>query len=69
MKIKTKISQYRRDFTADYECESCGNVQRGSGYDDQHFHATVIPAMACKACGETGTAQSSSPSVPEGVVL
>jgi len=52
MKIKTIKSQSRRDFTAIYECEHCGNTQEGSGYDDDNFHMNVIPNMACKSCGK-----------------
>ena len=43
MRIKTIIRQYRRDFTADYECEHCNHVERMSGYDDANFHHNVIP--------------------------
>ena len=52
MRIKKIISQHRRDFTADYECEHCGNVERMSGYDDANFHHKVIPNMGCKKCGK-----------------
>ena len=52
MRIKAIVNQYRRDFTADYECEHCGHIERGNGYDDDHFHRNVIPDMACKACGK-----------------
>lgn len=69
MRIKTRISQSRRDFTADYECESCGHIVRGYGYDDANFHDYVIPAMVCSKCGATATGPSSSPIVPAGVVL
>ena len=51
MKIKTITNQYRRDFTAIYECESCGATQKMGGYDDDNFHRNVIPNMTCKACG------------------
>lgn len=69
MRIKTKINQHRRDFTADYECEACGHVVRGRGYDDANFHCNVIPAMECGKCGATGSAATSAPDVPEGIVL
>ena len=52
MKIKKIISQYRRDFKAEYECEHCGDVEVGTGYDDAHFHRDVIPDMVCKKCGK-----------------
>lgn len=53
MKIKRIISQNRRDFRADYECEHCGNVEKDRpGYDDAFFHQHVIPDMVCKSCGE-----------------
>lgn len=69
MRIKQKINQYRRDFTAEYECEHCGGRQQGSGYDDAYFHQEVIPAMSCAACGKTGTAATSAPDVPTQAVL
>ena len=53
MKIKKIESQTRRDFYATYECEHCGNTERGHGYDDDNFHRNVIPAMKCKECGKT----------------
>lgn len=52
MKIKTIISQNRRDFTADYECEHCNHIERKSGYDDYNFHNNVVPKMVCKKCGK-----------------
>ena len=57
MKIKRIISQNRRDFMADYECEHCGHVEKNqSGYDDSHFHQNVIPNMKCEKCGEKASA-------------
>lgn len=50
MKIQKIISQHRRDFTALYECEHCGDTHRSSGYDDAYFHNNVIPDMACPKC-------------------
>lgn len=52
MRIKEIINQYRRDFTAIYECEHCGFTYKGSGYDDSYFHNFVIPQMKCPQCGE-----------------
>lgn len=52
MRIKNILSQHRRDFTAIYECESCGYESKGYGYDDSNFHMNVIPNMECKGCGE-----------------
>ncbi len=52
MKIKTIVSQNRRDFTAIYECEHCGETHSGRGYDDAHFHNNVIPAKECPKCGK-----------------
>lgn len=70
MRIKTKISQSRRDFTADMECEACGNIDRlTSGYDDAYYHQNVIPAMKCRACGAASNSQTSSASVPAWVNL
>ena len=51
MKIKKIISQHRRDFWADYECEHCGFVDENqSGYDDAYFHREVIPNKGCPKC-------------------
>lgn len=52
MRIKTIKNQYRRDFTAEYVCEHCGDVHEGGGYDDSYFHNTVIPDMVCEKCGK-----------------
>lgn len=69
MQIQTKISQHRRDFTAVFECEHCGAQRTERGYDDAYFHNEVIPAMTCHECGATGSAATSTPDVPAGVVL
>lgn len=54
MKIRLMISQNRRDFRADYECENCGHIEKNkSGYDDRNFHDNVIPKMKCSKCGES----------------
>ncbi len=50
MKIKTIVSQHRRDFEAIYECEHCEHEHKGSGYDDANFHDNVVPAMKCPSC-------------------
>lgn len=53
MKIKTMISQHRRDFRAEYECEGCGHIEKAGGYDDAYFHSTVIPNKKCLCCGKS----------------
>ena len=53
MRIKEITSQSRRDFRADYECEHCGYIETGDGYDDDNFHVNVIPKMKCLKCGKT----------------
>ena len=52
VRIKQIISQYRRDFTAEYECEHCGYTYKGNGYDDTNFHVNVVPNFECKKCGK-----------------
>lgn len=69
MRIKTKVSQHRRDFQAVYVCEHCGYERKGSGYDDANFHQNVIPAMVCPECGAAGAGAMSVPDVAAGVVL
>jgi len=46
------ISQHRRDFTAMFICEHCGDKVKRNGYDDAYFHAQVIPQLKCMACGK-----------------
>lgn len=53
MRIKEITNQYRRDFTAIYECEHCGHTKKSYGYDDDNFHGNVIPKMECEECGKT----------------
>ena len=53
MKIQKILSQHRRDFKAVYECESCGAIKEGNGYDDDYFHSDVIPSMVCESCSAT----------------
>lgn len=55
MKIKTILTQSRRDFTAIYECEHCGHEDKAYGYDDDNFHQNVIPKMTCSKCGKTAS--------------
>ena len=52
MKIKQILSQSRRDLEVIYECESCGEEEKGTGYDDDYFHRHVIPNKECKKCGK-----------------
>lgn len=53
MKIKEITEQYRRDFTAIFECEHCGSWFKANGYNDHYFHNMVIPSMKCKKCGKS----------------
>lgn len=71
MRIKEITSQHRRDFTAVYECEHCGNMRNGHGYDDANFHQNVIPAMECIGCGKTAadTYRPLATKYPEGVQI
>ena len=53
MKIKKITSEHRNDFSAVIECEHCGGTAKlTSGYHDNYYHAHVIPAMTCQACGK-----------------
>ena len=53
MKIQKIIEQRRRDFTAIFECEHCGETSERRGYDDSYFHNNVIPKMSCDNCNKT----------------
>lgn len=71
MRLKTKITQYRRDFTGLYECEHCGHEQRRDGYDDTYFHQHVIPNMTCTVCGRkaAATTPKTAPDVAADVTI
>jgi transcription elongation factor Elf1 len=71
VKIKSIESQSRRDFTAIYECDHCGHLEKAYGYDDAFFHGTVIPAMKCKECGKSASDnyQPQPTKYPEGMIV
>jgi transcription elongation factor Elf1 len=71
MKIKKILNQYRRDFTAIYECDHCGHEHEGHGYDDEHFHRNVIPGMVCQKCGLAAGVEyrALTTKYPEGMVI
>jgi len=71
MKIKTIKSQDRRDFTATYECEHCGNTFDGNGYDDANFNNNVIPSWYCGKCGKKADAmyRPLTTKYPEGMTV
>jgi transcription elongation factor Elf1 len=56
MKLIAVLSQHRRDFQGQYECEFCGHKETDKGfdsYDDRNYHDNVIPNMKCRACGKS----------------
>ena len=56
MRIKKKLTQNRRDFTAILICEHCNHKEKlSSGYDDAYYHNFVIPKMKCSKCGKTAS--------------
>lgn len=65
MQIKEILNMNRRDFTAIYKCEHCGDENEGSGYDDSNFHNNVIPNMICKNCGKKSEVVTSSATNPD----
>lgn len=72
MKIIKIISQNRRDFWADMECEHCGHIEKDvSCYDDDYFHQNVIPNKKCKKCGKTACQEYKpmTPKYEEGVII
>lgn len=69
MKIQQITSQSRFDFMAIMECEHCGNTHRlTTGYDDDFYHAKVIPAMTCTACGKNRAGDVPSAQNPNGTL-
>jgi len=53
MRIQKITHQHRRDFSADFICEHCGNIDHDSTcYDDTYYHSIVIPAKKCSSCGK-----------------
>ena len=72
MKIKKKLSQFRRDFSAILICEHCGEEQLlKDGYDDTNYHVNVIPEMKCPKCGLTSPSDyvPMSTEYPDGMVI
>jgi hypothetical protein len=69
MFIQRIISQHRRDLVVNFECEHCGFVKQGSGYDDAHFHNDVVPGLTCDNCSKTAGPdyKPMKPRYPEGV--
>jgi predicted RNA-binding Zn-ribbon protein involved in translation (DUF1610 family) len=75
MKITRMNWQHRRDFSAEYTCEGCGNKQiDDSGYDDDYYHRNVIPNKKCAKCGESSitlgvTIKPQKTKYPEGLQI
>lgn len=73
MRIKKKLHQHRRDFTALYECDwdDCNGTKEGNGYGDVYFHSEVIPTMPCPKCGRVAqdSTPKTAPDVAAGVVI
>jgi len=71
MKILKKISQNRRDFEAILVCEHCQATQKVSGYDDDYYHATVIPEIKCQSCGKRASEdyEPQTPKYPEDLIV
>lgn len=69
MKIAKYTYRSRRDFKALFECEACNHTTEEWGYDDPNFHENVIPKMICKECGTASGKQTSTNTIPEGIVL
>lgn len=40
-------------FLADFQCESCGEVEVRRAIDEEHFTNVVTPAIPCPKCGKT----------------
>lgn len=52
MRILKIIGRNRRDFSAIFKCEHCGDEITCTGYDDSHFHNNIVPDMDCSECGK-----------------
>lgn len=54
MKIHEITDQMRNDIYGALICESCGYIQKmQAGYDDYHWHHSVLPAIKCKNCDKS----------------
>ena len=59
MKIAKILSEHGNDFSAMMECEHCGHTAKiTNGYHDDFYHARVVPAMSCKACGKNSAGEA-----------
>ena len=53
MKIKEIIKQEGDEFNAIFECEFCGDLFEGYGYDEPDFYSYILPGTKCIECGRT----------------
>ncbi len=53
MRIAKVIARHNKQMNLRFECEYCGYVFIGTGYDCEYFHESVVPELACDSCGKT----------------
>lgn len=51
MVIKEVTRQHRLDFFAKFQCEHCGSISTGQGYNDGYYMNSVLPFCKCPSCG------------------
>jgi len=54
MKIQKVLWQERKDFTAIFKCEHCGDTVKGNGVVSAAFLKKALPDMTCEKCGKMG---------------
>lgn len=62
MQVVKVVWRYHNDYSADLQCEHCGNIQRGGGlYADENYYFNVLPALYfCNKCGRNGHGQTAA---------
>lgn len=64
MILLAKLNQHRRDFTGNYKCQFCGNMElHNGGYDDDNYHDNVIPRIVCSKCKKSTASENDTTAI------
>lgn len=71
MIVDRVIAREGRTTVAEFKCEHCGNIRKGTYTDTGEYVANIIPNIVCNICG--GKTSSEGPEAdanfPEGIDL
>jgi len=57
MKEISTLYSHNNDYKSEWECEQCGYVYEGWGYEDNNFDNNVIPNAICPKCGKSASGE------------